>query len=110
MGAFKTPGRYETLENETIQDLFSYTGGFSSTAFKKAVYVDRVSELQREIIKIEHKDYVTSQLFDGDIIEAKNVIEKYTNRISISGEVYLPGNYPLDETPTLSALLHSASG
>ena len=34
-GAFKTPGRYETLENETIQDLFSYTGGFSSTAFKK---------------------------------------------------------------------------
>ena len=109
-GAFKNPGRYETLENETIEDLFSYTGGFSSTAFKKAVYVDRVAELQREIIKIEHKEYVTSQLFDGDIIEAKNVIEKYTNRISISGEVYLPGNYPLDETPTLSALLHSASG
>ena len=109
-GAFKTPGRYETLENETIQDLFSYTGGFSSTAFKKAVYVDRVSELQREIIKIEHKDYVTSQLFDGDIIEAKNVIEKYTNKISVSGEVYLPGNYPFDETPTLSALLNSASG
>ena len=109
-GAFKNPGRYETLENETIEDLFSYTGGFSSTAFKKAVYVDRVAELQREIIKIEHKEYVTSQLFDGDIIEAKNVIEKYTNRISISGEVYLPGNYPLDETPSLSALLHSASG
>ena len=109
-GAFKTPGRYETLKNETIEDLFSYTGGFSSTAFKKAVYVDRVAELQREIIKIEHKDYVTSQLFDGDIIEAKNVIEKYTNKISVSGEVYLPGNYPFDETPTLSALLNSASG
>ena len=109
-GAFKNPGRYETLENETIEDLFSYTGGFSSTAFKKAVYVDRVAELQREIIKIEHKEYVTSKLFDGDIIEAKNVIEKFINRISISGEVYLPGNYPFDETPTLSALLHSASG
>ena len=109
-GAFKNPGRYETLENETIEDLFSYTGGFSSTAFKKAVYVDRVAELQREIIKIEHNEYVTSKLFDGDIIEAKNVIEKFINRISISGEVYLPGNYPFDETPTLSALLHSASG
>ena len=76
----RTPGRYETLENETIEDLFSYTGGFSSTAYKKAVYVDRVAELQREIIKIEQKDYVTSQLFDGDIIEAKNVTEKYTNK------------------------------
>ena len=88
-GAFKNPGRYETLENETIEDLFSYTGGFSSTAFKKAVYVDRVAELQREIIKIEHKEYVTSQLFDGDIIEAKNVIEKYTNRISTVSYTHL---------------------
>lgn len=109
-GAFKNIGRFETLENETIEDLLSYTGGFSSAAYKKAVYVDRVAELQREIIKIEQKDYTTAQLSDGDTIEAKNVTDKYTNRISVSGEVYLPGNYPFKETPTLSALLKSASG
>lgn len=109
-GAFKNTGRFETLENETIEDLLSYTGGFSSTAYKKAVYVDRIAELQREIIKIERKGYVTAQLYDGDTVEAKNVTDKYTNRISVSGEVYLPGNYPLNEAPTLSALLKSASG
>ena len=109
-GAFKNTGRFETLENETIEDLLSYTGGFSSTAYKKAVYVDRVAELQREIIKIEHKAYVTAQLSDGDMVKAKNVTDKYTNRISVSGEVYLPGNYPFNETPTLSVLLKSASG
>ena len=32
------------------------------------------------------------------------------NKVSVSGEVYLPGNYPLDQTPTLSALLESTSG
>ena len=109
-GAFKNTGSFETLENETIEDLLSYTGGFSSTAYKKAVYIDRVAELQREIIKIEQKAYVTAQLSDGDTVEAKNVTDKYTNRISVSGEVYLPGNYPFKETPTLSALLKSASG
>ena len=109
-GAFKNTGRFETLENETIEDLLSYTGGFSSTAYKKAVYVDRVAELQREIIKIEHNAYVTAQLSDGDTVEAKSVTDKYTNRISVSGEVFLPGNYPFKETPTLSALLKSASG
>ena len=67
----KNTGRFEALENETIEDLLSYTGGFSSTAYKKAVYVDRVVELQREIIKIEHKAYVTAQLSDGDTVEAK---------------------------------------
>ena len=109
-GAFKTTGRFETLENETIEDLLSYNGGFSSTAYKKAVYIDRVVELQREIVKIEQKAYVTAKLSDGDTVEAKNVTDKYTNRISISGEVYLPGNYPFNETPTLSALLKSSSG
>ena len=109
-GAFKNTGRFETLENETVEDLLSYTAGFSSTAYKKAVYVDRVVELQREIIKIEHNAYVTAQLYDGDKVEAKNVTDKYTNRISVSGEVYLPGNYPFNETQTLSALLKSASG
>ena len=109
-GAFKNTGRFETLENETIEDLLSYTGGFSSMAYKKAVYVDRVTELQREIIKIEHNAYVTAELSDGDTVEAKNVTNNYTNRIRVSGEVYLPGNYPLNETPTLSALLKSASG
>ena len=109
-GAFKNTGRFETLENETIEDLLSYTGGFSSTAYKKAIYVDRVVELQREIIKIEQNAYVTAQLSDGDTVEAKEVTDKYTNRISVSGEVYLPGNYPFNETPTLSALLKSASG
>ena len=109
-GAFKNIGRFETLENETIEDLLSYTGGFSSTAYKKAVYIDRVVELQREIIKIEQKAYIASELSDGDTVEAKNVTDNYINRISVSGEVYLPGNYPFKETPTLSALLKSASG
>ena len=105
----RTPGRYETLENETIEDLFSYTGGFSSTAYKQAVYVDRVLDLQREIIKVEQK-LCLSQLQDGDIVEAKNISNNYLNKVSVSGEVYLPGNYPLDQTPTLSALLESTSG
>ena len=109
-GAFKNTGRFEALDSETIEDLLFYTGGFSSIAFKKAIYIDRVAELQREIIKIEQKKYVTTQLSDGDIVEAKNVTNNYKNRISVSGEVYLPGNYPFNETPNLSALLKSASG
>ena len=79
-------------------------------AYKKAVYGDSVTELQREIIKIEHKAYVTAELSDGDTVEAKNITNNYTNSIRVSGEVYLPGNYPFNETPKLSALLKSARG
>ena len=109
-GAFKNTGRFETLENETIEDLLSYTGGFASTAYKQAVYLDRVLDLQRKIIKVSTDNYNTSPLQDGDIIEAKNISNNYLNKVSVTGEVYLPGNYPLDATPTLSALLESTSG
>ena len=109
-GAFKTEGRFETLKDEKVEDLLSYTGGFASTAYKQAVYVDRVSDLQRKIIKVSKDNYNLSLLQDGDIVEAKNISNNYLNKVSVSGEVYLPGNYPLDQTPTLSALLESTSG
>ena len=109
-GAFKTEGRFETLKNEKVEDLLSYTGGFASTAYKQAIYVDRVSDLQRKIIKVSKDNYSLSLLQDGDIVEAKNISNNYLNKVSVSGEVYLPGNYPLDETPNLSALLESTSG
>ena len=109
-GAFKTEGRFETLKNETVEDLISYTGGFASTAYKQAVYVDRVLDLQRKMIKVSTDNYNTSPLKDGDIIEAKNISNNYLNKVSVTGEIYLPGNYPLDATPTLSALLESSSG
>ena len=109
-GAFKTEGRFETLKSEKVEDLLSYTGGFASTAYKQAIYVDRVSDLQRKIIKVSKNNYGLSLLQDGDIIEAKNISNNYLNKVSVSGEVYLPGNYPLDETPNLSALLESTSG
>ena len=109
-GAFKTEGRFETLKDEKVEDLLSYTGGFASTAYKQAVYVDRVSDLQRKIIKVSKDNYNLSLLQDGDIVEAKNISNNYLNKVSVSGEVYLPGNYPLDQTPTLSVLLESTSG
>ena len=109
-GGFKTTGRFETLQNETVEDLLSYVGGFSSEAYKKAVYVDRVLELERQIIKVEQTSYSSTTLTDGDFVEAKSVSDKYLNKVSVSGEVYLPGNYPLNESPTLSALLKSSNG
>ena len=109
-GGFKMTGRFETLHNETVEDLLSYVGGFSSEAYKKAVYVDRVLELERQIIKVEQTSYSSTTLTDGDFVEAKSVSDKYLNKVSVSGEVYLPGNYPLNESPTLSALLKSSNG
>jgi len=109
-GAFKAQGVFETKTNETVQDLLRYTGGFTSNAHKGAMYIDRINGLERSVLKIKSMDYGTTTIQDGDVIEAKAVSNKYTNRVIVSGEVYLPGSYPLEEAPNLSALLSLSSG
>ncbi|MGD1998883.1 MAG: SLBB domain-containing protein, partial [Flavobacteriaceae bacterium] len=109
-GAFKTQGVFETRTNETVQEILRYTGGFTSNAYKGAMYMERINGLDRSVLKVESKDYDTMIVQDGDVIEAKAVSDKYTNRVIVSGEVYLPGSYPLEEAPNLSTLLLLSSG
>lgn len=109
-GAFKTQGFFETRSNETVQEILRYTGGFTSNAHKGAMYLERINGLERSVLKVQSTDYNTMIIEDGDVIEAKSVSDKYTNRVIVSGEVYLPGSYPLEEAPNLSALLSLSSG
>ena len=107
-GAFKTTGRFETLLNETVEDLLSYVEGFRLKHIK-AVYVDRVLELEREIIKIEKPSYTSTLLTDGDLVEAKSVLDKYTNKVSVSG-VCTFLKLSIKRITDLSALLKSSNG
>lgn len=109
-GAFKTQGFFETRTNETVQEILRYSGGFTSNAHKGAMYLERINGLERSVLKVKSKDYDTTIVQDGDVIEAKSVSDKYTNRVIVSGEVYLPGSYPLEEAPNLSTLLSLSSG
>ena len=109
-GAFKNQGVFESLPNENMQDLLGFTGGFASNAYKEALYVDRINGLERTVLKLPSADFASSAPQDGDVVEAKAVSDKYTNRVLVSGEVYLPGSYPIEEAPTLSALLSLSSG
>ena len=47
---------------------------------------------------------------DGDIVTAKSVSDKFLNRVSIDGAVYLPGEYSFENNPDLKTLLSSAQG
>ena len=47
---------------------------------------------------------------DGDILTISEIIDRFKNKISISGSVYRPGDYQLTDGLTLSALIDKASG
>lgn len=109
-GEFKQEGIFELKENETLEDLMVFSGGFSSFAYKNKLYVESISGVYKKIETFDKEDFKSSLLKDGDIISAKSVSDKYLNRVSIEGAVYLPGEYSLENNSNLSELLVNSQG
>jgi len=110
LGYVKRPGIFELKQGETIKDLIKYFSGFKSFAYQDRLLVNRVTGKQREVSEIHPKTQPDFALKNGDIITVGKIIERYKNRVSISGAVYRPGKYELTKDLTLSGLLKKASG
>ena len=109
-GEFKKAGIYELKEKETLNDLLFFSGGFSSFAYKNTLFVESVVGINKSIQSFNLENYGTSIVQDGDIVTAKAVSDKFLNRVSIDGAVYLPGEYSFENNPNLKTLLSSAQG
>jgi protein involved in polysaccharide export with SLBB domain len=106
----KTNALFELKENETIQDILNFAGGFSSNSYKEKLFVSRINSFSRSIVEVTKEDFSKSKLFDGDIINAKTISSIIENSVSISGAVYLPGAFDLTSVSTLRDLINSANG
>ena len=109
-GAAKTNAVYELKESENVNDLLKYAGGFTSNAFKNMIYVERIEGINKKMVSINSDNFSKAALQDGDIVEVKFVTDRFTNKVSIEGEVKIPGAFPLESTQTLRDLLLAAQG
>ena len=109
-GEFKETGIFEFKNNETLEEMLSFTGGVSSFGYKNKIFIESVSGISKKISAIDSDNFNNTTLSDGDIIRANPVTDKYTNKVSIEGAVYLPGNYSIEANPNLKSLINSAQG
>lgn len=110
-GKVKRPMFYEMKPSETIATLLRYTGGFTGDAFKKSVRLVRKSGSEYQVFSIDERDYAQFRLDDGDSIDVGAVIERFENRIEVSGAVFRPGVYQLNgEVNTVKQLIKKAEG
>ena len=106
----KTNALYEIKDNETLEDVLSFAGGFSSNSYKDKLFINRINSYSRSIVEVSKEDFLKSNLFDGDIINAKTISSIIENSVSISGAVYLSGTFDLTSVSTLRDLINSANG
>ena len=111
VGKVKRPMYYEMKATETVANLLKYAGGFTGDAYKKEVRIIRKSGREHQVFNVDEMDYSVFRLDDGDMVTTDAVLERFENKVEISGAVYRAGLYQLDGTVnTVKQLIKKAEG
>lgn len=109
-GEVKREAIFELLPEETIEDIITMTGGFTSTAYKESLTVNRVTDSEREIKTVTALNFADFSTKDGDYITVSPILDRFANRVTIEGAVFKPGDYELSAGMKLSDLIAMAEG
>ena len=109
-GQVKIPGLFEVLPGESLWDVLSFAGGFSDQAYTARIKVIQVSDNQKRITDVTENDYKSYVPLRGDKYVIDKILERYENRVTITGAVFRPGEYELQKGLTVSGLIANAAG
>lgn len=109
-GEVKRPAIYELKDNEKLNDLITYAGGYTDVAYRGNARIDQVGTLEREIRTVPANLFENYTPRNGDQIQIEAITDRYSNRIILEGSVYRPGVYELTAGLTLGQLLKNAQG
>ncbi len=109
-GSLNRTGIFEMKSNESLQHALEFAGGFKGNAFKGALSGTRFTDVEKKIIDIKSDNYEIFKLQNGDSLFVDAVIEKFENKISITGAVFKPGAYSFEQGMDLKSLINKAQG
>ncbi|MCY1719082.1 SLBB domain-containing protein [Prolixibacteraceae bacterium Z1-6] len=99
-GQFQRNGIFELKESESLQDIIRFAGGYTEDAYQAKVQIHRKTQQLQQIIDVDFNNLATTALMNGDIISNTKVLDRFENRVTISGSVNRPGEY--EWTPGMS--------
>jgi len=109
-GEVKRPAIYELKNENSLNEILEFAGGVnpsSSEAFVRLMRYSKDGIVIKEGV-LNDKTFLTTKLENGDfILVGKNpgVLE---NGVNLTGEVYYPGIYSINDTPDLKILMEKA--
>jgi protein involved in polysaccharide export with SLBB domain len=109
-GAFKRIAYFELKENDNLESLLSFAGGFADDAAQQRLLLTRYTDRQLMLLEIPKARYTTEKLLNGDVVRAESILNLYENRVSIEGAVFRPGTYSLAPKMTVAQLIRKADG
>jgi protein involved in polysaccharide export with SLBB domain len=109
-GELKKTGYFELVEGESLADLLLYAGGFTPNAYQENITLIKLEGKSKVALDVPKSGFATTLLGNGDEVSVGGMIENFKNVVFVSGAVYHPGAFAVENNPTLADLLKNAGG
>jgi len=109
-GEVKRPAIFEVLNTESLEQVIDFAGGFSNEAYTAKIKVLQNTNKERKIIDINADNFNTYYPLNGDTYVVEKILDRFANRVEISGAVFRPGQFELVKGLTLKGLITKADG
>jgi protein involved in polysaccharide export with SLBB domain len=109
-GPVRRPGLFEMKQDENLQDLIRFAGGFSNNAYTSLGTVIRTTDNEFKVENIESNNFGDFIPKDGDNFVFGELLDRFENRIQISGALVRPGTFALEEGMGIKDLIARAGG
>ena len=108
-GSVKKPGIYECLTGECLKDvIYAYAGGLTDNANKQKISIQRIGDSSKLLLDVPYTALEKEKVKSSDYITIGSIIDRFENRVSISGAIFFPGDYSLNKQSDVKSLLMNA--
>jgi protein involved in polysaccharide export with SLBB domain len=109
-GQVKHPAIFEARDNETLQDIIDYAGGYTYRAYTGVIKATRITDKEKEVLTIPQTQVKAYALQSGDSLYVDSVLNRFTNKVSVDGPVFFPGSYAVRPGMTVNDVIKDAAG
>jgi len=109
-GQVKRPGIFELNGTESFKQFLQYAGGFDDTAYTAWVKIIQKNDKEKSVKDLSAKEFASYFPKAGDIIQVSRILDRYQNRVTLTGAVFRPDVYELTEGMRISDLVQRADG
>ena len=109
-GEVKRPALFEVVQGETLESVIDFAGGFTTQAYTAKIKAFQNTDKERKISDIAASEFNAYSPKNGDKYIVEAILDRFANRVEISGAVFRPGAYELDKGLTLRELVNKSDG
>ncbi len=109
-GQVKRPGIFEINGAENFKQFLQYAGGFDDTAYTAMVKIIQKNDKEKSVKDLSANNFASYQPQGGDVIQVSKILDRFQNRVKLTGAVFRPDVYELTPGMRVADLIQKADG